>query len=117
MFCTLCVELFQSLDRHSRVTVVPYQNAQLRQSAGLTIEQCQKSVWTVAQDGTRYPGAAAIHAALARIFGSPLVFQMYQWPLMKSIEDTVYRWVASRRHRLPGRRPYCKKYPEECIDS
>lgn len=113
-FCTRSVEWIQALDRHGRVTAVPFQKPGVPEAAGLTIEQCEQAAWAVEPDGRLHRGAGAVNAALAWALGVPALLRLYQMPVLRQIQDAVYDWVAANRERLPGVIPYCQQHPEEC---
>lgn len=96
------------------MAAVPFQNPQIHSICGLTREQCEQAAWAVESSGERYRGAAAIHAALAFSLDQRWILSIYQLPVLRPIEDCVYRWIARIRRHLPGVTPYCKKHPEKC---
>lgn len=103
-----------ALDRHGRVTAVPFQKPGIPESAGLTREQCEAAAWAVEPDGRRHRGAGAVNAALARALDLPILLRLYDLPVIQQIQDAVYDWVAANRQRFPGTTPYCQQHPEEC---
>lgn len=108
------MRLVGALDRHRRVTAVPFQRPGFPESCGLTVAQCEQSAWAVTPDGFAYRTAAAINLAVAVGLGSPLPLWLYQAPGSHALQEAAYRWVARNRSRFPGDRPYCAQHPEEC---
>jgi predicted DCC family thiol-disulfide oxidoreductase YuxK len=108
------VRLVQALDRHRRVTAVPFQQPGAPETLGLTLAECEAAAWAVAADGTRYRGAAAVNVAMAVALGVALPYRIYVIPGIRQVEDYVYAWVARVRSRLPGDVPYCEQHPEAC---
>lgn len=108
------MRLVEALDRDRRVTAVPYQKPGVPASAGLTTEQCEKAVWAVSSEGQRYRGAGAVNASLAVATGAVLPLLVYTMPGIRQLEDFAYYLIAASRNKLPGVKPYCKQYPEEC---
>ncbi len=101
--CGFCTRSALRLERmgHGRLTVVPWQRADLA-TLGLTPEECAQAVQFVGP-GRRAGGAPAIAAAL-RCCPQP-------WATLGAVVDArplrplaarVYRLVADNRHRLPG---------------
>jgi predicted DCC family thiol-disulfide oxidoreductase YuxK len=113
-FCTRSVRLLEALDRHRRVEAVPFQRSGVPASVGLTVEECDATAWTIAPDGGRYRGAAAVNAAVAAALGSTVPLLLYSLPGIRQLQDFVYHLVASNRSLLPGDRPYCAQQPAKC---
>jgi predicted DCC family thiol-disulfide oxidoreductase YuxK len=108
------VRLVQVLDRHHRVTMVPFQQPGAPEQAGLTPAQCESAAWAITPLGQRYRGAAAINAALSVTLGCSLPLRLYKLPGLRQLQDVVYDLIAKYRSRLPGDLPYCRQYPERC---
>jgi predicted DCC family thiol-disulfide oxidoreductase YuxK len=113
-FCTRSVRFLRRLDRRGRLTLVPFQAPGVPERLGLTVAQCERAAWTVAPDGRRYPGAAAVNAALAVALGTRWPWIVYRLPVLRQLQDAAYALVARNRTRLPGDRPYCEQHPEAC---
>lgn len=113
-FCTRTVRLLRKLDRRGRITWLPFQNEQARDAAGLTLEACERSVWSVTPDGERGGGAEAMNMIVAVIMRRWLPLRIYRLPGMRQFQDWGYRMIATNRHRLPGDTPYCQQHPEAC---
>ena len=108
------MRLVRALDRHRRVTAVPFQKPGVPESHGLTVAQCEAAAWVVAPDGSRDRGAGAINMALAVALGFSVPYLLYRVPGMGWVQDRVYDIIARIRSRLPGDPPYCEQHPAEC---
>jgi predicted DCC family thiol-disulfide oxidoreductase YuxK len=108
------VRLVKTLDRNRRVTAVPSQKPWVCASAGLTVKECEASVWAAASDGRRYRGAEAINVVLAVALGTRFPLSLYKLPLVRRLQDLTYEWVAANRGKLPGDEPYCSQHPHQC---
>lgn len=106
----------RALDRHHRVTVVPFQEAGAPAAHGLTRAECEAAAWAVTPDRRRYPAAAAINLTVAVALGTGLPLWLYVLPGIRQLQERAYGWVAANRSRLPGDRPHCEQYPEGCED-
>jgi len=73
----------------------------------LTEADGMEQVWFVDGDGRLSGGAAAVNAALKKVWWIRPFAYFYRLPGIKQIQDRVYRWVAANRHRLPGGAPEC----------
>jgi predicted DCC family thiol-disulfide oxidoreductase YuxK len=108
------VRLLKALDRNRRVTAVPYQKPGIPASVGLSVEECEAYVWSVASDGQRYRGAEAINVSLEVALGTRLPHTLYKLPSVGRLQDLAYDWIAANRRKLPGNEPYCSRYPSQC---
>jgi predicted DCC family thiol-disulfide oxidoreductase YuxK len=108
-FCTACAELLRLLDWRHGLHRLPFQAPDVPQSYGLTVAQCEQTVWAISSDGHVYRGAQAVSAALDAIAPLPLFLLLYRFRAIKVMEDKVYAWVASNRKFFPGIRPYCER--------
>jgi len=113
-FCTASAELLRILDWRHRLHCLPFQAPGIPQAYGLTVAQCEQILWAISPDGSSYPGAQAVSAALDAIVGFPLFRLLYQVKRIGPIEDKVYTWVASHRQLFPGIRPYCERPGSHC---
>ena len=113
-FCTRCVRWLRRADRHGRIAWVPFQQDELRSGAGLSVEQCERSVWAIGPGGTRAAGAEAFNVILSTIFGTRLPLRLYRLPGLRQTQEWAYRLIAANRHRLPGDTPYCRQFPQAC---
>jgi hypothetical protein len=71
------VRLLKVLDRNRRVAVVPFQKPGIPASVGLTLEECEATVWAIAPDGRRYRGAEAVNASVAAALGTAVPLLLY----------------------------------------
>ena len=108
------MRLVKALDRNRRVTAVPSQKPGVCASAGLTVKECEASVWAAGLDGRRYRGAEAINVVLAVALGTRFPLGLYKLPLVRRLQDLTYDWVAAHRGKLPGDEPYCSQHPYQC---
>jgi predicted DCC family thiol-disulfide oxidoreductase YuxK len=113
-FCTATAELLRHLDRRKRLRCLPFQLPGLPERYGLTLRQCEESVWAIAPEGGRYRGAEAISIALDAILGRPLFLRLYRLHPVGRLEERLYRWIAAHRQYLPGVRPYCQRPGAPC---
>jgi predicted DCC family thiol-disulfide oxidoreductase YuxK len=111
-FCTRSLGWLRVLDGRRRLETVPYQRPGVPESVGATADECATELQFRGADGRRLTGAAAVNAALgvALRTGVPLALYRRTAP----VQDRAYRWVAAHRHRLPGVRPWCDRYPADC---
>jgi predicted DCC family thiol-disulfide oxidoreductase YuxK len=80
------------------VLALPNQVPDLIGQYGLSRAQVDWEVWAVAQDGTRWSGAAAVNRTLQELGGVwAWAAIIYRLALFRWIEDRVYRWVAEHR--------------------
>ncbi len=108
------MRLVRALDRHRRVTAVPFQRSATLAAHGLAVAQAEAAAWAIAPGGRRYRGAAAINAALGAALGTGLPLRLYALPGLRQLQDRVYDWVAANRHRLEGDPPHCDQHPADC---
>src|ERR671932_2523222 len=108
------MRLVKALDRNRRVTAVPSQKPGVCASVGLTVKECEASVWAATSDGRRYRGDKAINMVLAVALGTRFPLGLYKLPLVRRLQDLTYGWVAANRGKLPGDEPYCSQYPHQC---
>jgi predicted DCC family thiol-disulfide oxidoreductase YuxK len=108
------VRLVGALDRHRRVTAVPFQKPGFPEAHGLTVAECERSAWAITPDGAAYRTAAAVGLTGAVALGTPLPLWLYCVPGIRALQEAIYLWVARNRGRFPGDTPYCAQHPEEC---
>lgn len=101
-------------DRQNRVAIYPCQDGAARQRWEVARRDCEKAAWAVAPESGHFVGAAALNKALAVALGSDLLMALYQLPVVQGLQDWLYRLIARWRHRLPGVKPYCERFPERC---
>ncbi len=113
-FCTRTVRFLRVLDRHNRLTMVPFQQPGLPESHGLTVAQCEQSIWALTPDGFPYSAAAATNLTVATALGSAVPLWLYAIPGVTALQERAYHAVAVIRSHIPGDTPYCEQHPEEC---
>jgi hypothetical protein len=91
---------------------VPFQAPGAPESVGVTEAQCHDAVQWQGADGVRLSGAAAANAALASALSCSVPMVLYRFT--SRAQERAYCWVATNRSRLPGIRPYCDEFPDEC---
>ncbi len=89
---------------------------------GLTVEQTQRSAWTVGGGGggstgpggvaAGGPRAVALMLAVAWNTGAPLL--VWRIPGAGWLLDRLYEVIAANRSRLPGDTPWCAAHPGGC---
>jgi len=85
------VRLRKALDRHRRVTAVPFQKNDITASVGLTFEECEATAWAIAPDGGRYRGAEAVNALVAAALGTAVPLLLYYRPGIRQLQDRPAR--------------------------
>jgi predicted DCC family thiol-disulfide oxidoreductase YuxK len=113
-FCTRIVRLVRAVDRGERITIVPFQKPGEPDRHGLTVSQCEGSVWAITPDGATFHAAAAANLTAAVALGVPLPLWLYAIPGVEMVQEAAYRFIARTRSLLPGDTPYCEQHPEEC---
>ncbi|GAA4882344.1 DCC1-like thiol-disulfide oxidoreductase family protein [Pseudonocardia benzenivorans] len=111
-FCTRSLGWLRLLDAHARIATVPFQRPDAAALVDATPQQCRAEVRWKGADGATAGGSAAVAAALS-------VALQRGWPRAlhartARAQDTVYRWVARHRSRLPGTTPWCIRHPADC---
>ncbi len=110
-FCTRSVRLVERLP--VEVRIVAWQDADLT-ALGTTEVRAQHEVLWVGVDGRVSGGAEAVAALLKHArFPWPLPGWIMSAPLVSTVADRVYRWVADNRYRMPGATPACQLPPEQ----
>lgn len=114
--CARSADLLASLDRRSRLTIVPSQAPGVIERYGLTAEQAEESVWFVPTRGHRparrapvLGRAEAVAAALDTALGVRLFLGIAAVPLLGALLDRGYRWFAANRSLFPGATPWCER--------
>ena len=113
-FCTRTVRLVRAVDRNDRITIVPFQKPGEPERHGLTVSQCEGSVWAITPDGANFHAAAAANLTAAVALGVPFPLWLYALPGVEALQEAVYQLIARNRSHIPGDTPYCEQHPEEC---
>lgn len=112
-FCARSLGWLQRLDRRARIDAIPFQRPGIGVEYGLAPEDLAKSIWLITDQPPR-SGAAAVSGALDIALGVRVFGWLYRVPGIGWIQERVYRWVATHRHRLKGKTPWCHSHPEDC---
>ena len=105
-FCSSSIRTLQRLIPRSP-TMIPYQFVNPA-DYGLTLEQCERALQYVAPDGRISAGHEAYRQMLIGLGGIyKLLGHLMRTPIYYGIANTVYRWVAKNRHKMPGGTPTC----------
>ena len=112
--CTRSRNLLLKFDRTGNLQTEPLQSPAVAERLGIAPSQLLESVRWLDHSGAVYSGAEAANAALSSALGTRLPLALYRIPGIRSIEDAVYRWVATHRYRFPGTTPYCESHPAAC---
>lgn len=88
--------------RRSDVRFEPFQRIDLS-IYGVTEEAAATAVHVVSAEGRVFRGAAAVAAVLRECrSGWPVLGTLMRLPLLRTIAEQAYSWVARNRYRLPG---------------
>ena len=104
-------------DANRRVRIVPNQMPGLRERVGLSKAEVDRVVWAITRDGERYAGAAAINRAVRELPRWRWATALYSVPIIKALEEGIYRWVAAHRHWFSrwGTLPECARPGVPCV--
>lgn len=109
-FCTRSVRWVERLP--VRATVVPWQEADLAELRTTEARARHEVLW-IARTGRVFGGAAAVAELLKECrFPLSVLGWVLSAPVVRTIADLAYRWVAANRSRLPGETPACQLPPE-----
>jgi predicted DCC family thiol-disulfide oxidoreductase YuxK len=110
----------QARDRAGRVLAIPSQAPGVRSSFGLTRSQTDREAWAIEPGGRYAAGAAAINRVLTALGGGwATLAALYRVPLIRSLEDCGYGWIARHRHYFAwlGVTPACDQPGASCEGS
>jgi predicted DCC family thiol-disulfide oxidoreductase YuxK len=113
-FCTLCVRLMGVVDPQDRLVALPCQQTRRVTALGVTSGECAAAAWVVTDAGERFGGAQAVLAAIAIARRWPWLLTLGALPVIRHILAGIYHVVSSIRPWLPGDRPWCDAYPDQC---
>ena len=105
-------------DVNRRVRVVPNQLLGLRERLKLSKAEVDRAVWVVTRDGQYYEAAAAINRVLHELPHGRWLACFYTLPIIKSLEDWAYAWIAAHRHwfaRWYSAVPECERAGVVCV--
>ncbi len=112
--CTRSRDLLLKLNRTGGLGTEPLQGEGVASRLGIPASSLMEAVRWLDSSGSVYAGAEAANAAVSAALGTGLPLLIYRIPGIRSLEDTVYRWVADHRYRFPGTTPYCESHPIAC---
>jgi predicted DCC family thiol-disulfide oxidoreductase YuxK len=112
--CTRARDLLLKFDRTGNVQTETLQSPGAAQRLGIEPERVLESVRWLDASGAVYTAAEAANAALSAALGTRIPLAIYRIPGIRFTEESVYRWIASHRHRFPGTTPYCESHPAAC---
>jgi predicted DCC family thiol-disulfide oxidoreductase YuxK len=116
--CARTVDWVVARDSERRITSLPNQRPGLAEQTGLMREQLDASAWAIDRAGRRFEGAAAINRTWHELGGVwRRLAGLYRLPLLRVIEDTLYRWFSDNRARfgLLGATPGCARPGAVCL--
>ena len=112
--CTRARNRLVSFDRTGNLHTEPLQQPGAAQRLGVPADRLMESVWWLDDTGEVYAAAEAANAALSAALGNRLPLRIYRIPGIRTVEETVYRWVADHRYHFRGTTPYCESQPTAC---
>jgi predicted DCC family thiol-disulfide oxidoreductase YuxK len=99
-------------DKAGRIEVRPNQASGVLDAHGLTRAEADRSAWAIEPGGRRLEGAQGVNRVLTELGGGWRILALpYRMPLLASLEEAAYRWVAANRARLAwlGVTPECER--------
>jgi predicted DCC family thiol-disulfide oxidoreductase YuxK len=112
--CTRSRDLLLKMDRTGNVQTEPLQSPGTAERLGIAPASLLDSVRWLDSTGAVYSGAEAANAAFSAAIGTRIPLAVYRIPGMRTVEEAIYRWVATHRYRFPGTTPYCESHPGAC---
>lgn len=107
-FCTRSARWLAG-PRSDRIEIVPWQGIPDLGALGLSEDDVNNQAYWQEASGTLHPGSDAIAAALvARGGPTAPVGRLIASPPVAPVAASVYRWVATHRHRMPGSTDACR---------
>ncbi|GHO45363.1 thiol-disulfide oxidoreductase DCC family protein [Ktedonospora formicarum] len=116
-FCTAIVTIIQRCDWRGIFSFTPFQQPDLPESYGLTVPQCEQTVWIAMPDGHKFAGAHAVSSILDGLIILPIFTTLYRLPPLAKLADALYAWIARNRSHFPGVTPYCQRPGARCGDA
>jgi predicted DCC family thiol-disulfide oxidoreductase YuxK len=112
--CTRSRDLLLKMDRTGNVRTEALQSPGTAERLGIAPASLLESVRWLDSTGAVYSGAEAANAAFSAAIGTRIPLVVYRIPGIRSVEEAIYRWVATHRYRFPGTTPYCESHPGAC---
>jgi predicted DCC family thiol-disulfide oxidoreductase YuxK len=112
--CTRSRDLLLRMDRTGNVRTAALQSPGTAERLGIPPASLLESVRWLDSTGAVYAGAEAANAAFSAAIGTRIPLTFYRIPGIRSVEEAIYRWVATHRYRFPGTTPYCESHPGAC---
>ncbi|KUI01080.1 thiol-disulfide oxidoreductase [Mycolicibacterium acapulense] len=112
--CTRAVYFILKMNRTGGLRTAPLQGEGVAERLGIPQSQILDAARWHDRSGDVYDGAQAVNAAVAAALGTRIPLLVYRIPGIRALQDAVYRYVASHRHRFPGTTPYCESHPVGC---
>ncbi len=87
----------------------PWQAIPERMAAlGLSDEDGMRQIWFVEGNGRLSGGAEAANRVMRGVWWARPLTYLYRLPGFRQLEEWLYRWIATNRHRLPGGTAVCE---------
>jgi predicted DCC family thiol-disulfide oxidoreductase YuxK len=112
--CTRSRDLLVKMDRTGNLQTEALQSPGTAERLGIAPASLLDSVRWLDSTGAVYSGAEAANAAFSAAIGTRIPLAIYRIPGIRSVEEAIYRWVATHRYRFPGTTPYCESHPSAC---
>ncbi|MGV0850308.1 thiol-disulfide oxidoreductase DCC family protein [Mycolicibacterium phlei] len=112
--CTRAVYAITKRDRTGDLRIRTLQSADAPQLLGVEPARIFDVARWLDDSGDVYAGAEAINAAVSAALGTRLPLRLYRIPGVRTLQNAVYRYVASHRYRFPGTTPHCESHPVAC---
>jgi predicted DCC family thiol-disulfide oxidoreductase YuxK len=112
--CTRSRDFLLKMDRTGNLQTEALQSPGTAERLGIAPASLLDSVRWLDSTGAVYSGAEAANAAFSAAIGTRIPLAVYRVPGIRSVEEAIYRWVATHRYRFPGTTPYCESHPSAC---
>ena len=105
--CRFCIASARALETRTGapLTLTSFRDVDVT-AWGLTIDDCEKRIYLVMDDGRVVGGVTAVVQTLRRRWYGPLL-KVLLLPGLLQISDAVYRLVSKYRFKLMGRKEPC----------